>query len=288
MADAYLIPVVNGVAYGLLLYTVAAGLTLTFGVAGVLNLAHGTVYVLGGYLAVSLSDGTWTGLGLGVLAGTGAGLASGLLLWAMLRPIEGRGHLAQALLTFGVALAGGVLLVRAFGSDDERPVLPAALDAPVDLLGHRYPAYRLGFIALAAVLAAGGVLLVRRTRFGAAVRAVADDRDMVAAIGLNPRAVMAGVLAAGGALAGLAGALGAPIIGPGPRTADTTLLLSLIIVVVGGLGSIGGAFIAAIAVGQIQNLGVTLAPNWAPYLLFAAMAAALVAGPMMRRRRWGT
>lgn len=284
MADAYLIPAVNGVAYGLLLYTVAAGLTLTFGVAGVLNLAHGTVYVLGGYLAVSLSDGTWTGLALGALAGTGAGLAAGLVLWGLLRPVERRGHLAQALLTFGVSLAGGALLVRAFGTDELRPALPAALDAPVDLLGHRYPAYRLLFIGVAAVLALGGVLLVRRTRFGAAVRAVADDRDMVAVLGLDPRVVMAGVLAAGGALAGAAGALGAPILGPGPRTADTTLLLSLIIVVVGGLGSIGGAFIAAIAVGQVQSLGVVVAPDWAPYLLFAAMAVALLA----RRRRWAT
>lgn len=276
MIDAYLIPAVNGLAYGLLLFTVAAGLTLIFGVADVLNLAHGTVYVAGGYVAVSLSDGTWGGLALGVLAGAAAGLASGAILWGALTPLAGRGHLAQALLTFGIALAGGALLEKAFGVDELRPVLPAALDGSVDLAGHRFPTYRLVFIAVAAALALAGWLVITRTRVGARVRAVVDDRDMVAALGVNPRVVLAAVLAVGGALAGVAGALGAPILGPGPSTAAHTLLLSLIVVVVGGLGSIGGAFLAAIAVGQVQSLGVVLLPSASPYLLFAAMAVALL------------
>jgi len=276
VVDAYLIPAVNGLAYGLLLFTVAAGLTLIFGVADVLNLAHGTVYVAGGYVAVSISDGTWAGLGLGVLAGAAAGLVSGAILWAALTPLSGRGHLAQALLTFGIALAGGALLEKAFGVDELRPVLPAVLDGSVDLAGHRFPAYRLGFIGVAAVLAVIGRLVITRTRVGARVRAVVDDRDMVAALGVNPRVVLAAVLAVGGALAGVAGALGAPILGPGPSTASHTLLLSLIVVVVGGLGSVGGAFLAAIAVGQVQSLGVVLLPSASPYLLFAAMAVALL------------
>lgn len=274
--DPYLIPAIDGLAYGLLLFTVAAGLTLAFGVGDVLNLAHGTLYAVGAYLAAALGDGSWAGLGLAVVVGTAAGAAGGGLLSVALTPLAGRGHLTQALLTFGVAMAGGAVLVLAFGADDLRPVIPAALDSAVMIGGHRYPGYRLGFIAAALVFAGCGWLVIRRTRAGARVRAVVDDRDMLACLGTNPRTVLAAVLAAGGALAGLAGALGAPIIGPGPRTAELVLLLSLVIVVLGGRGSIVGAFVAAIAVGQVQSLGVVLAPAWSPYLLFGAMAVVLV------------
>lgn len=274
--DAYLIPVIDGFAYGLLLYVVAAGLTLAFGVADVLNLAHGTLYAIGAYTAAVLGDGTWTGLAIAAGIGTLASAGGGALVSVALMPLAGRGHLAQALLTFGVALVGGALLVLAFGAQDLRLAVPAALDTSVMLAGHRYPAYRLAFLVIAALLAVIAWMVVSRTRVGARVRAMVDDRDMLACLGSNPRLVLTGVLASGGALAGLAGVLGAPIIGPGPRTADTVLLLSLVIVVLGGLGSLGGAFVAAIAVGQVQSLGVALAPDWAPYLLFAAMALVLV------------
>lgn len=284
--DAYLIPVVDGFAYGLLLYVVAAGLTLAFGVADVLNLAHGTLYAVGAYAAAALGDGSWTGLALAAAAGSVAAAAGGGLLSAALIPLTGRGHLAQALLTFGVALAGGALLVLAFGAQDLRPAVPSVLDTSIVLAGHRYPAYRLAFLVIAGLLAITGWLVIARTRVGARVRAMVDDRDMLACLGTNPRLVLTGVLTAGGALAGLAGVLGAPIIGPGPRTADTVLLLSLVIVVLGGLGSLGGAFLAAIAVGQVQSLGVALAPNWAPYLLFAAMAIVLIVRhPALGRQR---
>ncbi len=272
----YLIPAVNGVAYGLLLFVVAAGLTLVFGAGGVLNLAHGSFYALGAYAAAVLTDGTWGGLLLAVVVGAAAGaLAGGLLAGAVL-PLADRGHLAQALLTFGVSLVLVALLVLAFGADELRPAVPAALDRAVSLAGRRYPAYRLAFIAVAAVLAAAGWWLLARSRAGARLRAMVDDRQMLASLGTDPRLVLVGVLAGGGALAGLAGALGAPIIGAGPRTADLVLLLSLIIVVLGRLGSVGGAFLAALLVGQVQSLGVVLAPDWAPYLLFAAMAATLL------------
>ena len=279
--DAYLIPAVDGLAYGLLLFTVAAGLTLAFGVGNVLNLAHGTLYAVGAYAAAALGDGSWAGLGLAVLVGVAGGAAGGGLLSVALTPLAGRGHLTQALLTFGVALIAGAVLVLAFGANDLRPEIPSSLDTSVGIAGHSYPAYRLGFIVAAAVFALSGWVIIRRTRAGARVRAVVDDRDMLACMGVSPRLVLAAVLATGGALAGLAGAIGAPIIGPGPRTADTVLLLSLVIVVLGGRGSIGGAFVAAIVVGQVQSLGVVLVPAWAPYLLFAAMAAVLV----LRQRR---
>ncbi len=275
--DAYLIPVVDGFAYGLLLYVVAAGLTLAFGVADVLNLAHGTLYAIGAYTAAALSDGTWTSLALAAGIGAVAAAAAGALVSAALIPLTGRGHLAQALLTFGVSLVGTALLVLAFGAQDLRPIVPLALDSSVTIAGHYYPAYRLAFLGIAVVIAIVTWLVIARTRLGARVRAMVDDRDMLACSGSNPRLVLTGVLSIGGALAGLAGVLGAPIIGPGPRTADTVLLLSLVIVVLGRLGSLSGAFLAAIAVGQVQSLGVALAPDWAPYMLFAAMAVVLVA-----------
>jgi branched-subunit amino acid ABC-type transport system permease component len=277
LLDAYLIPAIDGVAYGLLLFVLAAPLTLVFGAGGVLNLAHGSLYALGAYTAALISDGSWTSLALAVAVGALAGVAGGGLLSAALVPLAGRGHLAQALLTFGVALVAGAGLVLVFGPDDLRPAVPAALDTTVMLVGHRYPAYRLAFIAIAAAIAGSGWLVLARSRAGARIRAMVDDPQMLACLGTNPRIVLAAVLTVGGGLAGVAGVLGAPIIGPGPGTADTVLLLSLVIVVVGRLGSVGGAVAAAVLVGQVQTIGVVLAPAWAPYLLFTAMAVALLA-----------
>lgn len=272
----YVIPVVNGVAYGLLLFVVAAGLTVAFGAGNVLNLAHGTLYALGAYAAAVLTDGSWLGLAAAALVGTVAGGVAGGGLALAVVPLAGRGHLPQALLTFGVALVVGSLLVLGFGADELRPALPAVLDQPVTVVGRRYPGYRLAFIAVAGLLGVGLWWVLARSRAGARVRAMADDRDMLACLGTSPRSVLAAVLAAGGALAGLAGALGAPILGAGPGTAHTVLLLSLVVVVLGGLGSVGGAFLAALAVGQVQSLGPVVFPAAAPYLLFAAMAVALV------------
>lgn len=274
--DAHLMPAVDGVAYGLLLFVVAAGLSLAFGTAGVLNLSHGTLYAIGAYTGAELSDGTWGGLALGLAAGTAAACAAGAGLSAATAPLARRGHLAQALLTFGLALIGGDLLIQFFGADELPVRVPEALDSSVTLLGHRYPAYRLCFIVMALLLAAFGTWVLTRTRVGAAVRAAADDPQMLAATGHNPRAVHTGVLAAAGALAGAAGVLGAPIIGPGPGTSENVLMLSLVVVVLGGLRSLWATLLAAIAVGEVQTLGVSIAPDLAPYLLFAAMAAVLV------------
>ncbi|WGP13324.1 ABC transporter permease [Streptomyces sp. SH5] len=276
LLDAHLVPAVDGVAFGLLLFVVAAGLSLAFGTAGVLNLSHGTLYAIGAYTGAELSDGTWGGLALGLAAGTAAACVAGAGLSAATAPLARRGHLAQALLTFGLALIGGDLLIQFFGADELPVRVPEALDSSVNLLGHRYPAYRLCFIVMAVLLAAFGTWVLTRTRMGAAVRAAADDPQMLAATGHSPRAVHTGVLAAAGALAGAAGVLGAPIIGPGPGTSETVLMLSLVVVVLGGLRSLWATFFAAVAVGEVQTLGVSVAPELAPYLLFAAMAAVLV------------
>ncbi|MEU4475667.1 branched-chain amino acid ABC transporter permease [Micromonospora sp. NPDC023888] len=273
--DPYLIPALDGVAYGLLVFVAASGLVFCFGVANILNLAHGLLYAIGGYTAAAVLDGGWASLALALVVGVLAAAAAGVLLAGLLTPVATGNHLGQALLTFGVALAGGSLLVAGFGPDDPQVRVPAALEGSVVVAGHRYAAYRLVFIVVAAVLATALYLVVRRTRAGMLVRAAVDDPEMVACLGVSPARIRAGVLAAAGALAGAAGVLGAPIIGPGTGTADTVLLLSLVVVVLGGLGSMGGTLLAALAIGEIQTLGVALLPSAAPFLLFAAMAAVL-------------
>ncbi|MFF5056808.1 branched-chain amino acid ABC transporter permease [Micromonospora sp. NPDC000663] len=286
--DPYLIPALDGVAYGLLVFVAASGLVFCFGVANILNLAHGMLYAIGGYTAAALLDGGWASLALALAVGVLAAAAAGVLLAGLLTPVAAGNHLTQALLTFGVALAGGSLLVAGFGPDDPRVRVPAALDGSVVVAGHRYAAYRLVFIVVAAVISAALYLVVRRTRAGMLVRAAVDDPEMVACMGVSPNRIRAGVLAAGGALAGAAGVLGAPIIGPGTDTADTVLLLSLVVVVLGGLGSMAGTLLAALAIGEIQTLGVALLPSAAPFLLFAAMAAVLAVRARGLATRWGT
>ncbi|MCG5469297.1 branched-chain amino acid ABC transporter permease [Micromonospora sp. LAH09] len=284
--DPYLIPALDGIAYGLLVFVAASGLVFCFGVANILNLAHGMLYAIGGYTAAALFDGGWASLALALTVGVLAAAAAGVLLAGLLAPVAAGNHLSQALLTFGVALAGGSLLVAGFGPDDPQVLVPAALEGSVVVAGHRYAAYRLVFIVVAAVIAAALYLVMRRTRAGMLVRAAVDDPEMVACLGVSPARIRAGVLAAAGALAGAAGVLGAPIIGPGTDTADTVLLLSLVVVVLGGLGSMGGTLLAALAIGEIQTLGVALLPSAAPFLLFAAMAAVLAVRARGLASRW--
>ncbi len=274
VVDTYGITVLDGLAYGLLLFCVAAGLTLIFGVMGVLNLAHGTLYLLGTYLAWAIFDGGWAGLALAVAAGAVAGAVGGAGLSVAMRPLAGR-HLDQALATLGIAFVAADLFTAVFGAEPLPADPPTALAGSVTMAGHSYPAWRLVFIGLAAVLASALLLVLERSRAGAVVRAVAADETMADATGIATRTVQTAVLAAGGALAVAVGVLGAPVLGPAPGVDTTVLVQSLIVVVVGGFGSVRGAFVAALGVGQIETLGVALAPNLAPFLLFGVMLAVL-------------
>lgn len=274
--DAHLVPVLDGMAYGLLLFVVAAGLLAAFAVGGVLNLAHGLLFAIGAYTAATLGDGTWAGLSLAVGTGTLAGAVGGAVLAGALRPLRSRGHLAAALLTMGVAFAGADGLRTVFGPDDLPVAVPSTLDGTARVLGHAYPAYRLAVIAAAVVIAVAGWWLLTRTRIGALVRASVDDPAIVATLGYSPTAVHGGVLIGAGALAGLAGVLGAPVLGAGPSTAGTVLLISLVVVVLGGMRSVPATLVAALGVGQVQTLGVAVIPAWAPFLLLSAMALVLL------------
>ncbi|MEV0269903.1 branched-chain amino acid ABC transporter permease [Hamadaea sp. NPDC050747] len=279
---AYAITGLDGLAYGLLLFTVASGLTLIWGVANVLQLGHGTLYLAGAYLGWWLADGGWGGLFAATAVGALAGAAGGGLLAITLRPLSGR-PLDQGLATLGGAFVAADLLTTVTGGQPLRAEAP--LPGSVTVLGQLYPTWRLVFIAVAALIAAAMILIIERSVAGAVIRAVVDDQSMAAATGIRTRWIQAMVLAAGCALAVAVGVLGAPVLGPAPGVDTTVLTLSLIIVVVGGLGSIRGTLVAAVGVGQLQTVGVLVAPAaLVPFLLTAAMLAVLIARPALQGR----
>ncbi|MFC0532079.1 branched-chain amino acid ABC transporter permease [Phytohabitans kaempferiae] len=271
----------DGLAFGLLLFTVAAGLSLIFGVMDVLNLAHGSLYLAGAYCAYLFSDGSLLGLGVAIVVGALAGVAAGMVLAAAVRPLRRFGHLAQALATLGIAFGAADVFTTIFGGAPLPADPPEVLAGSVRLGVHGYPVYRLGFVVVAAGLAAGLHLLLTRTRAGVWLRATVDDPAMAAASGVPTGLVQSAAMAGGSALAIAGGVLGAPLLGPAPGVDTTVLVLSLIVVVIGGAGSIGGTLVGALLVGQVQTLGVLLAPTTAPFALFAVLLLVLT----LRSRR---
>ena len=277
--DDNLVSMVDGVAFGLLLFTLAVGLSLVFGMMDVLNLAHGTLYLVGAYAAYSLSDGSVVGLALALLVGLLVGAVGGVVLAGLTEPLAGRGHLDQAVLTLGVSFIVADVLASVYGAEVLPANPPTALRGAVSILGHTYPLYRLVFIGIAGALALAVWALFERSSIGALVRATVADREMVRALGVDTRKVLFGVFAAGAALAAAGGVFGAPILGPGPGVDERVLVLSLVVIVVGGLGSVSGALLGALLIGQVQTLGVAVLPEYAPFLLFGTMLVVLAVRP---------
>ncbi|HET9500512.1 MAG TPA: branched-chain amino acid ABC transporter permease [Marmoricola sp.] len=277
--DANALTMINGVALAAVLFLIAVGLSLIFGTMNVLNLAHGAVSLTGAYIGVALLGGSATmpNFIVAVLAAAAVGLVVGGVLAVMTSSVKD--HLRQALLTLGVALIAGDVLREIFGADVESVPAPAGLDGAVSILGRQYPLYRLSIIAVSAVIALLLYLVLERTRVGAMVRATVADRAMVEAIGIRTNLVLGGVFGVGAALASVGGLLAAPILGAQPGLDDTILLLGLVVVVIGGLGSLKGALVGALLVGQLQTLGVALLSEYASFLLFGAMALVLLTRP---------
>ncbi|MEU8244663.1 branched-chain amino acid ABC transporter permease [Nonomuraea sp. NPDC048916] len=275
----YAVTVLNGLALGAILFLIAVGLSLVFGIMDVLNLAHGAVYLVGAYVAVALIEGhaSVAGFVAAVLVAALVGGLAGAALAGMSIPV--RGHLDQALLTLGTALIITELISEFFGNEVRSVAPPPGLDASVGLFGQAYPAYRLALVVVGVVVAVGLHLLLERTRIGATLRATVADRQMVEAMGIRTRRLVISVFAAGAALAAVGGVLAGPVLGAQPGLDDTVLLLALVVVVIGGLGSVRGALLGAVLVGQVQALGVALLPDQASFLLFAAMAAVLLLRP---------
>ena len=277
-----LVTVVDGVAFGVLLFTIAVGLSLVFGIMAGLNLPPGARDRAGASRAGRfVGDGQAT-LGAFALAGlaavaVGAGAGAGLAL--LTRPLAARGHLDQALLTLGVALIVGDLLSARFGNDVQSVPPPQFLAGGVASGGREDPSYRLAVIAAGLAMAVVVYLLVERTRAGALVRATVADAPMVRALGVDTGRLMVATFAAGVVLACLGGVLGAPVLGAYPGLDERVLILGLVVVVLGGLGSVPGAFLGAMVIGQVEVLGVSLLPRYASFLVFGTMAVVLLLRP---------
>ncbi len=271
----------NGLVYSMLLFLLALGLSLTFGMLRVINLAHGAFFLMGAYFGLTvwtLTQSFWAAL---VVAPVGAALVGGLLERSWLQRFYTRNELDQVILTFGFALVFADLMKMFWGKDIRSIPTPSAFSGAVDIAGTYFPTYRLVLIGVGLALFVGTWLAIERTKTGALIRASVADRVMVSGLGFNIRLLFTYVFAFGTAVAGLAGVLGAPITGIYPGLDFEVLITTLIVVVVGGLGSISGAFWASLLIGLAETFGKALYPAMASFIIFGLMAAVLLV------RAWG-
>ncbi|HEX6413338.1 MAG TPA: branched-chain amino acid ABC transporter permease [Burkholderiales bacterium] len=276
----FLIQVLNGVQYGLLLFLVASGLTLIFGIMGIINLAHGSFYMLGAYLAFSLTrfiPNFW----LSIVVGIALAFAVGIILeWLVMRLLYHRDHLYQVLLTYGLILIFEELRSLVWGDDVHGVPVPAALAFSIPLTDTlSYQVYRLAMSAICLAIALGMYWLIQRTRLGMMIRAGSVNRDMVQSLGINIGLVYRLVFALGLALAALAGMLAAPVSSVYPGMGNQVLIISFVVVVIGGIGSVKGALVAALAIGLADTFGKVLAPQIAGMVVYLLMAAVLLWRP---------
>jgi len=276
----FLIQVLNGVQQGLLLFLVASGLTLIFGIMGIINLAHGSFYMMGAYLAFSLTELTgnfWLALLLGVPLSVAVGLALELLLFARLYR---RDHLYQVLLTYGLILIMEELRSLLVGDDVHGIAKPGLLDFSIPLTDTlSYPAYRLMMSAVCLVVALFMALAIRRTRLGMSIRAGATNREMVSVLGIDIGLVYRAVFALGVALAAFAGMIAAPAGSVYPGMGNQILIVSFVVVVIGGIGSIKGAFLGSLLIGLADTFGQVYAPQVSGMTVYMLMAAVLLWRP---------
>ena len=270
--------VLNGVSFGMLLFLLGAGLSLIYGVLRILNLAHGSYYVLGAYVALSTVQATGSFL-LAAVAGTAAVTALGIFMERVLLRRVPREELPQALLTFGLLLIVGDVCLWTWGGTPQTLPRPEWLARPVRLGPLVFPAYRLFIIAVGAGIGVALWALQERTRLGAMVRAAIDDAEMARATGIDVARLSTGVFALGAALAALGGVLGGPLLGVYPGADFEVLLLAFVVVIIGGLGSLKGALVGALLVGLLDNFGKALFPQLAMFTIFAPMALILAVRP---------
>jgi branched-chain amino acid transport system permease protein len=273
--DYLLIQMLNGVQLGLLMFLLAAGLTLTFGIMDLVNLAHGSLYMMGAYFA-------WTLIGLtdSFMLGTLLALPACFLLGVIVeivvaRRLYARDHLDQVLATFGLILFFNELVRAIWGPEGRSIAVPAFLNRTVNVLpGVPYPAYRFALIVAGVAVAILLAWLVARTRLGMLIRAGASNRRMIAALGVNIELLFSLVFGLGAVFAGLAGLMAAPIASVKIGMGDDILIVAFVIIVIGGIGSIKGAFVAAMVVGQIDIVGRAFLPDLLKTFMGAASASA--------------
>jgi branched-chain amino acid transport system permease protein len=279
MSALLVIQILNGLQLGILLFLIAAGLTLVFGVMDFINLAHGVQYMLGAYLAVTFHALTGSFLAALVLA-LMAALAFGLLLeFLVFRRLYDASHLDQVMATFGIILFLNHGVKVLWGAAPLSLPMPEALSGAVPVLGVAYPVWRLVIIASGLAVALLLALLVGHTRIGMQVRAGATNARIVSALGVNIRHLFMIVFGVGVMLAGFAGIMVAPILSVEPGMGDTVLILAFVVIVVGGIGSIRGAFLAAVMIGLVDTLGRSYAVD--VLRLFMAPSPARTVGPAL-------
>ena len=276
----FLIQLLNGVQYGLLLFLVASGLTLVFGIMGIINLAHGSFYMMGAYLAFALTELTGN-LWLAILLGIPLSVLIGLGLESLLfRHLYRRDHLYQVLLTYGLILVMEELRSLLAGDDVHGVAVPRFLAFSIPLTDTlSYPVYRLLMSAICLAVALLLALVIRRTRLGMTIRAGSSNREMVALLGIDIGLVYRVVFAGGVALAAFAGMIAAPVASVYPGMGNQILIVSFVVVVIGGIGSIKGAFLGSLLIGLADTFGQVWAPELAGMTVYALMAAVLLWRP---------
>lgn len=278
--SAFLAQLLNGLQYGLLLFLIASGLTLVFGVLGVINLAHGSLFMVGAYLAFVVTKTTgslWLALPAGILGGAilGAVLERGLF-----RHFYKREHLDQVLLTFALILLFEEARSFLVGNDFHSVPVPALFDFSVPITsGFSYSGYRFFVIAVCLLLAGLLFYWIERTKMGAIIRASSEKPEMVDVLGIDARRVHLTIVALGTALAMTAGVLAGPLYSVYPGMGDGFLIISFVVVVIGGLGSVSGAFWSALLIGMVDTLGKAYAPAVAGLAIYVLMAAVLLWRP---------
>jgi branched-chain amino acid transport system permease protein len=273
------------VQYGLLLFLVASGLTLIFGIMGVINLAHGSFYMIGAYLAYALAPWVAAHVGGGFFTALTIGIALSVVLgyvleWGFVSYLYEREHLQQVLMTYGLILVFEELRSILLG-DDVHGVAPPPWLAGSIPLGDvmTYPVYRLFMSAVCVVVALALYLVIARTRLGMAIRAGASNREVVQTLGVDIRLLYRIVFAAGVALAVFAGMIAAPVSSVYPGMGNQVLIISFVVVVIGGIGSIRGALLASLLVGVVDTFGKVFMPQIAGILVYVLMAAILLWRP---------
>ncbi len=275
----FLAQALNGLAYGALLFLLSVGLTLIFGMLDVVNLAHGSFYMLGAYAGLTLIAATgnfWVALAMAPLA---VGLIGALVEQSCLRPLYRRPALDQVLLTFGFIYLFEDLVKWIWGGKIRSIPAPALFAGSVSVGGATYPSYRLFVIGFGLSMAVALWLLIERTRLGAVVRAGVFDAEMAAGMGINIRRVFTFVFAFGTGLAGLSGVIAGPIQSAQPPMGATILVPALIVVVVGGLGSLKGSLIGSLIIGQAETFGKAWLPGASMLMIYVVMALVLLLRP---------
>jgi len=274
------IQLLNGLQYGLLLFLVACGLTLIFGIMGIINLAHGSFYMVGAYLAFSLALQTGNLL-TAVLLGVVLAAVLGLFLeWLPYRHLYARDHLYQVLMTYGLILVFEELRSLLWGDDVHGVAVPALLSGSIPLTDNlSYPVYRLFMSGICLLLAGGLYWLIQKTRLGMMIRAGSSNREMVQALGINIKLLYALVFAIGLALAAFAGMIAAPVSSVYPNMGAQVLIICFVVVVIGGIGSVWGALLASILIGMTDTFGKVLLPEYAGMSTYLLMVLVLLWRP---------